>query len=36
MIDYFIQMGLSNACLSLALGIVAMLVGARARRPQLA
>jgi len=36
MIDYFFQMGLSNACLSLALGIVAMIVGAKARRPQLA
>jgi len=34
MTDFFIQMGLSNACLSLALAIVAMLVGARARRPQ--
>ena len=36
MIDFFFQMGLSNACLSLVLAVVAMLVGARARRPQLA
>ena len=36
MIDYFFQMGISNACLSLALGIVAMVVGARTKRPQLA
>ncbi len=36
MIDFFFQMGLSNACLSLAIGIVAMVVGAKARRPHLA
>ena len=36
MIDFFFQMGLSNACLSLALAIVAMVVGAKARRPGLA
>ena len=36
MTDFFFQMGLSNACLSLALGIVAMVVGAKARRPHLA
>jgi len=36
MIDYFFQMGLSNGCLSLALAIVAMAVGAKARRPHLA
>ncbi|MCK4856973.1 MAG: M56 family metallopeptidase [candidate division Zixibacteria bacterium] len=36
MSDFLFQMGLSNACLSLALGIVAMVVGAKARRPQLA
>ena len=36
MTDFFFQMGLSNACLSLALAIVAMVVGAKARRPQLA
>ena len=36
MIDYFLQMGLSNACLSLALAIVAMVVGARTKRPELA
>jgi len=36
MTDFFFQMGLSNACLSLALGIVAMVMGAKARRPQLA
>ena len=35
MTDFFFQMGLSNACLSLALGIVAMVVGAKARRPHL-
>ncbi|MBL7188128.1 MAG: hypothetical protein ISS70_17535 [Phycisphaerae bacterium] len=36
MTDFLFQMGLSNACLSLALAIVAMVVGAKARRPQLA
>jgi beta-lactamase regulating signal transducer with metallopeptidase domain len=36
MIDYLFQMGLSNACFSLALAIVAMVVGAKARRPGLA
>ncbi len=36
MTDFFFQMGLSNACLSLALAIVAMVVGAKARRPGLA
>ena len=36
MIDFFFQMGLSNALLSLALGIVAMVVGAKARHPGLA
>jgi len=36
MTDFFFQMGLSNACLSLALTIVAMVVGAKARRPHLA
>ncbi|MBC8470441.1 MAG: hypothetical protein H8D56_13300 [Planctomycetes bacterium] len=36
MTDFLFQMGLSNAFLSLALSIVAMLVGAKARRPHLA
>jgi len=36
MTDFFLQIGLSNACFSLALAIVAMVVGARARRPHLA
>jgi len=36
MTDFLFQMGLSNAFLSLALGIVAMAVGAKARRPRLA
>lgn len=36
MTDFFFQMGLSNACLSLALAVVAMVVGAKARRPHLA
>ncbi len=36
MTDFLFQMGVSNACFSLALAIVAMLVGARARRPHLA
>jgi len=36
MTDSLLQMGLSNACLSLALAIVAMVVGATTRRPHLA
>jgi len=36
MTDFFFQMELSNACLSLVLGIAAMVVGAKARRPHLA
>jgi beta-lactamase regulating signal transducer with metallopeptidase domain len=36
MIDFLFQMGVSNACLSLALAIVAMVVGAKAKRPHLA
>lgn len=36
MTDYFLQMGLSNVCLTLVLAIVAMVVGARTKRPQLA
>lgn len=36
MTDFFFQMGLSNACFSLALAIVAMVVGAKAKRPHLA
>jgi len=36
MMDLLFQIGLSNACFSLALAIVAMLVGAKARRPHLA
>jgi len=36
MTDFFLQMGLSNACFALALGIVAMAAGAGARRPHLA
>ncbi len=36
MIDLLFQMGLSNACFALALAIVAMVVGAKARRPHLA
>ena len=36
MIDLFIQIGLSNACFSLVLAIVAMVAGAKARRPHLA
>ena len=36
MIDFFFQMGISNTCFSLALAIVAMVVSAKARRPQLA
>jgi beta-lactamase regulating signal transducer with metallopeptidase domain len=36
MIDFLFQMGLSNACISLVLGIVAMVAGAKAKRPHLA
>ena len=36
MTDFFLQIALSNACFSLALAIVAMVVGAKARRPHLA
>jgi len=36
MIDFLFQMGLSNAFLSLVLAIVAMVAGAKARRPHLA
>jgi len=36
MTDFLFQMGLSNACFSIALAIVAMVVGATARRPHLA
>ena len=36
MADLWLQVGLSNACFSLALAIVAMVVGAKAKRPQLA
>jgi len=36
MTDFFLQIGLSNACFSLALAILAMVVGAKARRPHLA
>ena len=36
MTDALLQMGLSNACFSLALAIVAMVVGATTRRPHLA
>ena len=36
MTDFFLQIGLSNACFSLALAIVATVVGAKARRPHLA
>ncbi len=36
MTDSLLQMGLSNACFSLALAIVAMVVGATTRRPHLA
>jgi len=36
MIDFFVQAGLSNACFALALAIVAMVVGAKAKRPHLA
>ena len=34
--DLFFQMALSNACLALALAIVAMVVGASAKRPHVA
>ena len=36
MMDLFLQMGLSNACFSLALAAVAMVVGATTKRPHLA
>ena len=36
MTDLFLQIGLSNACFSLALAIVAMVVGATTERPHLA
>lgn len=36
MSNLFMQIGLSNACFSLALAIIAMVVGAKARRPHLA
>ena len=36
MTDFLFQMGLSNACLAIALAIVAMVVGASANRPHLA
>ena len=36
MTDFFLQIGLSNACFSLALAIVAMVVGAKGRRPHVA
>jgi beta-lactamase regulating signal transducer with metallopeptidase domain len=36
MTDLLLQMGLSNACFSLAVASAAMFVGARARRPHLA
>ena len=36
MMDLLLQMGLSNACFALVLALVAMTVGARARRPHLA
>ena len=36
MTDFFLQIGLSNACFSLALAIVAMVVGAKTKRPHLA
>ncbi len=35
MTDFFLRIGLSNACFSLALAIVAMVVGAKTRRPHL-
>lgn len=36
MTDFLFQMGLSNACFSIALAIVAMVVGAKVKRPHLA
>lgn len=36
MMDLFLSMGLSNACLALALALVALAAGAKARRPHLA
>ncbi len=36
MTDFFFRIGLSNACFSLALAIVAMIVGAKTKRPHLA
>ena len=36
MTDFFLQVGLSNACFSLALAIVTMVVGAKTKRPHLA
>jgi hypothetical protein len=36
MTDYLVQMGLSNACFSLVLAIIAVAVGAKAKRPYLA
>lgn len=36
MTDFFLQFGLSNACFSLALAIVAMAAGAKGKRPYLA
>ncbi|MCH8216571.1 MAG: hypothetical protein IH892_07340 [Planctomycetes bacterium] len=36
MTDLFFQMALSNACLALALAIVAMVVGVSAKRPHVA
>ncbi len=36
MIDYLLQLGLSNACMSLALAILAMVVGVTFKRPHLA
>ena len=35
MIDLFVKAGLSNACIALPLAIVAMVVGAKAKRPHL-
>jgi hypothetical protein len=36
MMDFFVQASFSNACLALALGIVAMVVGATTKRSHLA
>ena len=36
MTDFFFRIGLSNACFSLAMAIVAMIVGAKTKRPHLA